>query len=145
MHWGRAPTEWEPNHVWEVASSLSVISQPAGQRKPGLCRGPQRPSAPGPFSTSCAAPLSPSFQLGIRSNRGHDCPSPALFLGGWKNCIQGLVWFLRSGNLGWAPCHHWLTVWSGSSHCSLWASGHLAANGNKRITTLMVTMRMKSN
>lgn len=64
--------EWEPSKVWEVAPSLSVTSQPAGQSNPWSV---QRMTASHQLladSTLCF--LLPSLlapQLGLRSNGGY--------------------------------------------------------------------------
>lgn len=72
MHGGRAPMEWQPSKVWEVAPNLSVTSQPAGQSNPWSV---QRMTANHQLladSTLCF--LLPSLlapQLGLRSNGGY--------------------------------------------------------------------------
>lgn len=84
--------------------------------------------APGPFSTLCCS-LLPSFQLRLRSNRGQDCPNP-LFLG--SACR---VWCGSWGQETRAEPPTTTTDWPhGQDQATvLWASGHLAANGNKKI------------
>lgn len=101
FNWGRVPTEWEPNKVWEVAPSLSVTSQPAGQSNSWSVQ--RRTVNPQPLAHSLLCFLFLSLlasQLGLRSNSDTTAPTLLCSCKLRNDSIQGLQWFLGSENLG---------------------------------------------